>query len=364
MILFPYLIWLDLGGGTSLISFAQVVQNLRTWAWMLAALLVAHLGLDILVLLGRGAIIPSRSKPPEVMREPVDPGARVFVYFFALAPVLAMALFSFLSPRPENFMAAPLAVMSGLAVIVAAGDRIRIEHQYVIGYAWAALMILPPVLVALAIVIQPWIFAVDLRVGRPAKDIGQFFAESFQRRTGKPLGDRRRRSADRGADFARPRRRGRASIWNSAPEYLPKVTKREIEEKGAVVVWPAADTTGRPPRRNPPPVSRSGGRGAAHVLAALPGPHAADAARLGHDPAARAGCVPELPPARRWSRSPRRRPSRNGRCRSFRKRRRKARRKRSSPPRRLPLPRQPPRAREPSFRQPRTLPQLERHAPQ
>ena len=147
----------------------------------------AHLGLDILVVLGRGAIIPSRSKPPEVMREGVDPGARLFVYFFALAPALAMALFSFLSPRPENFMAAPLAVMSGLAVIVAAGDRIRIEHQYVIGYAWAALMILPPVLVALAIVIQPWIFAVDLRVGRPAKEIGQFFAESFQRRTGKPL---------------------------------------------------------------------------------------------------------------------------------------------------------------------------------
>jgi len=31
-VLFPYLIWLDLGGGTTLISLAEVVQNLRTWA--------------------------------------------------------------------------------------------------------------------------------------------------------------------------------------------------------------------------------------------------------------------------------------------------------------------------------------------
>lgn len=245
-ILFPYLVWLDLGGGTRLIGLAQVVQNLRMWGWMLAALLVGHLGLAILVVLGRGYIFPSRSKPPEVMREGVDPGARVFVYFFALAPVLAMGLFSLLSPRPENFMAAPLAAMSGLAVIVAAGDRIRIEHQYVIGYAWAALMILPPVLVALAVTVQPWIFAVDLRVGRPAKDIGQFFAESFQRRTGKPL------EIVGGAlpiaaliSLTAPTR---PSLYlEAAAEYLPRVTRREIEEKGAVVVWAATDTTGRPP---------------------------------------------------------------------------------------------------------------------
>src|ERR1044071_9160295 len=117
VILFPYLIWLDLGGGTSLIGLSQVVQNLKMWGWMLAALLVGHLGLGILVVLGRGYLFPSRSKPPEVLREGVDPGARVFVYFFALVPVVAMGLFSFLTPRPENFMAAPLAAMSGLAVV-------------------------------------------------------------------------------------------------------------------------------------------------------------------------------------------------------------------------------------------------------
>jgi hypothetical protein len=181
-----------------------------------------------------------------VQREPVEPGARVFVYFFALAPVVAMGLFSLISHRPENFMAAPLAAMSGLAVIVAAGDRIRIEHQYVIGYAWAALVILPPLLVALAVVVQPWTFAIDLRVGRPAQEIGQFFAESFQRRTGKPLeivaGDLPTAGLISLTAPSRP-----SLYLESAPEYLPKVTRREIEEKGAVVVWPTNDATGRPP---------------------------------------------------------------------------------------------------------------------
>ena len=358
-ILFPYLVWLDLGGGTRLIGLAQVVQNLRMWGWMLAALLVGHLGLAILVVLGRGYIFPSRSKPPEVMREGVDPGARVFVYFFALAPVLAMGLFSLLSPRPENFMAAPLAAMSGLAVIVAAGDRIRIEHQYVIGYAWAALMILPPVLVALAVTVQPWIFAVDLRVGRPAKDIGQFFAESFQRRTGKPL------EIVGGAlpiaaliSLTAPTR---PSLYlEAAAEYLPRVTRREIEEKGAVVVWAATDTTGRPPaeilRQFPDlvaevpraftrrfqgrmPLHRLGwGMIRPHTPGVTPEPQPEPPPRVDPGAAARAAmadaAIPANPPQAQQPAAP------------------------------APAPAPAPTTREQPQRQPRTVPQLERHAPQ
>ena len=98
-----------------------------------------------------------------------------------------MGLFALFTRRPENFLAAPLVVLSGLAVIVAAGERIKIEHQYVIGYAWMALIVLPPVLVGIAIVVQPWLFAADLKVGRPAAAMGQFFGDSFARRTGQPL---------------------------------------------------------------------------------------------------------------------------------------------------------------------------------
>jgi hypothetical protein len=358
-ILFPYLVWLDLGGGTRLIGLAQVVQNLRMWGWMLAALLVGHLGLAILVVLGRGYIFPSRSKPPEVMREGVDPGARVFVYFFALAPVLAMGLFSLLSPRPENFMAAPLAAMSGLAVIVAAGDRIRIEHQYVIGYAWAALMILPPVLVALAVTVQPWIFAVDLRVGRPAKDIGQFFAESFQRRTGKPL------EIVGGAlpiaaliSLTAPTR---PSLYlEAAAEYLPRVTRREIEEKGAVVVWAATDTTGRPPaeilRQFPDLVAevpraftrRFQGRMPLHRLGwGMIRPHTPGVTPE-PQPEPPPVSIPAPPPEPQWQmpQFPQTPPQAQ------------------QPAAPAPAPAPAPTTREQPQRQPRTVPQLERHAPQ
>jgi hypothetical protein len=180
------------------------------------------------------------------VRPPLDPAARVFVYVFALMPIVAMGLFALFSHRPENFVAVPLVVMSGLAAIVVAGDRIRIGYQYVIGYVWAALLTLPPLLVALAIVIQAWTLAVDLQVDRPAKELGEFFGDSFARRTGRPLavvaGDRSLAALVALAAPSRP-----SLYMETTPEYLPHVTPPDIMEKGAVIVWPATDTTGRPP---------------------------------------------------------------------------------------------------------------------
>jgi hypothetical protein len=157
-----------------------------------------------------------------------------------------MGLFALFSRRPENFMAGPLVVMSGLAVIVAAGDRITIGHQYLIGYAWIALLLLPPLLVALALMTQGWTVALDLRVGRPAAEMAQFFGDSFARRTGRPLavvaGDQPL------AALVALEAPSRPSLYRgSAPEYLPPVTQPDIDDKGAVVVWPATDSAGRPP---------------------------------------------------------------------------------------------------------------------
>ena len=240
-VLFPYLIWLDLSAGISLLDLATIAGNLRTWGWLVVALLLSHAGMVVLIVLGRGP----RDDAPEIIRAPIDPAARGFVYFFALAPILAMGLFALLTRRPENFLAAPLVVMSGLAVVIAAGDRIRIAHQYLIGYAWIALIVLPPLLVALAIVIQPWTFAEDLRVGRPAADMGQFFGDSFVRRTGHPLavvaGDQALASLVALGAPSRP------SLFLKVSDGHWQVTAQDIADKGAVVVWPATDTAGRPP---------------------------------------------------------------------------------------------------------------------
>ncbi len=188
-VLFPYLIWLDLGTGISFIDLATIAGNLRAWGWLVAGAAVEprrHGDPDP----ARARRVRRRraSPPPEVEPRAGRIRRRAALSISSRSPrSLAMGLFALFTRRPENFLAAPLVVLSGLAVVVAAGDRIKIEHQYVIGYAWAALIVLPPILVAFAIVFQPWTFAADLRIGRPAAEMGQFFGDSFARRTGRPL---------------------------------------------------------------------------------------------------------------------------------------------------------------------------------
>ena len=246
-VLFPYLIWLDLSAGIRFLDLSAIEGNLRTWGWLVVALLLSHAGMVILIALARGLVVASRDTPPVIERLPAHPAARGFVYFFALTPIVAMGLFALFSHRPENFMAAPLVVLSGLAVVVAAGERIKIEYHYLIGYAWIALLVLPPVLMALVIVIQPWILAADLRIGRPAEEMGQFFGDSFARRTGQPLavvaGDQALALLVALAAPSRP-----SLYLESVVDNRSHVTRQDIAEKGAVVVWPTTDPQGRPPR--------------------------------------------------------------------------------------------------------------------
>ena len=78
-------------------------------------------------------------------------------------------------------------MLSGLAVIVFAGDQVLLYRERLVSSAWAGLLIVPPALVVLSLSILPWTFAVDLRIAQPANAEGRFFADNFQRRTGKPL---------------------------------------------------------------------------------------------------------------------------------------------------------------------------------
>jgi hypothetical protein len=245
-LLFPYLIWIDLSGGPVWPSLGTVAGNLRAWGHLLLLLLLAHVGFVVLIVLGKGYFFKGGGRSPEVMREPVDSGARAFVYFFALAPVAAMGLFAFIAHRPGGFVLTPLVVLSGLAAIIAAGDRIRIEHQYLIGFLWTAMMLLPPLMMVSAILVLPWMFATELKVARPAAAMGQFFGDSFYRRTGKPLaivtGDRSTAALIAIAAPSRP------SLYIAEkPSHVPHITRADLEEKGAIVVWPIADASGRPP---------------------------------------------------------------------------------------------------------------------
>src|SRR6185369_2281595 len=75
----------------------------------------------------------------------------------------------------------------GLAVIVAAGDVIRLYRQRIGALVWLGLLTVPPAVIIAATVTLPWTAAVDLEVSKPANAMGQFFTDTFRRRTGKPL---------------------------------------------------------------------------------------------------------------------------------------------------------------------------------
>jgi 4-amino-4-deoxy-L-arabinose transferase-like glycosyltransferase len=249
LVMFRHLIWIEQSSALSAVSFAgftEIADNAMAWLRTLGFLAAAHAGLAILVLLGRGFSLSPRGPAAEIVRAPVDPDARTFVYFFALVPAVAIGLAALVTGRAENFVAPALVVLTALAVIVEAPDHIRFAHQRLTQFAWAMLLVLPPLIVALAVTVLPWTLAVDLRVAQPAAEMGRFFAESFERRTGRPLavvtGDTHLAALVALTAPSRPK------VYRFAtPGLSPWVTRQDIDSKGAVVVWPSTSTRVLPP---------------------------------------------------------------------------------------------------------------------
>ena len=250
IVVFPHVIWFR--SGRSLIlegideSFAAT-GRLSPALWLIFALLLTHLGLALLVALASGWPRHPRERAPEIDRNPVDPFARTFVFIFALAPALMAVIVAFASGRlgPLGSLA-PLVVLSGLAVIVAAGDKILLYRERLVSSAWLGLLVAPPVLVALSIAIFPWALGSDLKIAQPANAEGRFYADIFQRRTGKPLaylsGDPRVAPL---VALAAPSRPHLYFAW--APERSPWVSSTDMRTQGGILVWPAADNSGTAP---------------------------------------------------------------------------------------------------------------------
>ena len=246
LVFYRHLVWIEQTGMLGTVSFAGFVENAQTWLWLLGVLAIGHIALVVLALLGRGFALSPRGTAAEVERAPVDPDARTFVNCLAVLPAVTIGLAALFTGRPENFLAPALVVLTALAVVVLAPDRIRIVHQRLTQYTWAMLLLLPPLIVVIAVLLLPWLFAVDLRVAQPAAEMGRFFAESFERRTGRPLaivtGDTHTAALVALNAPSRP-----SLEFFAVPALSPWVTPQDIEAKGAVVVWPATNTRGLPP---------------------------------------------------------------------------------------------------------------------
>jgi len=249
--LFLHLLWLELGSLAPSLERLRDVQaaggNTSLWLRLLAALVLAHVGLAILIVLAAGWPRVTAMPALPIARAPVDPFAATFITVFALVPGLLATIVAVVAgQRLPIGGAAPLVVLSGLAVVIAAGDSIALSHQRVLGFAWAGLLAVPGVFVPMLIVLLPWTMGTDLQIAQPATAMGRFFADSFERRTGQPLavvtGDAPTAALVALAAPSRP-----SVFFDADPARSPWVTADDIRKKGAVVVWLTADTTPTPP---------------------------------------------------------------------------------------------------------------------
>ena len=251
--LFVHLLWLE-GSADSLTPTVERLRevgaagkNTLAWLRLLILLVGAHAGLAILAVLANGWPSTRSGPTPALTRGPLDPCANRFVKVFALVPALLTTIFAVVLARPLPIGgAAPSIVLSGLAVVVAAGESIELYHQRILGFAWAGLLLLPALLVPAVLVLLPWTLGAELRVAEPAAAMGRFFAENFQNRTGHPLkvitGEVNTAAIIALGSPSRP-----SVYFADDPTRSPSVTPGDIRKNGAVVVWLTPDTTPTPP---------------------------------------------------------------------------------------------------------------------
>jgi hypothetical protein len=247
--LFAYSLWLERADINLMPALAGLrdaqmsVANTSKWLWLLAGLILAHAGLVVLLVLAQFWPVIGGSRAPVISREPVTRAAAIYVKIFALVPALLFTIAAvILDLGVPTGAAAPLLILTGLACIVVAGEQIELRHQHILGYAWIGLLLVPAFLVLAAILVLPWTSGIE----QPARAMGRFFAESFERRTGRPLavvgGD-----TDTAAlvALAAPSRPG--VYFGDDLAGSRSITAEDIRKKGAIVVWPASETTPEPP---------------------------------------------------------------------------------------------------------------------
>jgi hypothetical protein len=249
VLILPYLIWViraDALGMPSFPGIADVSARALQWTELFGGLLLAMAGVWILIVLNSGWFSRAREDAPIIFRPSVEPLARDFVYFFAIAPALAGSLVSGLFGLDRVVGGGAIALlMSGLAAVVVSGDLIHLRRQRVLRAVWLAVIAAPALAVIATTLFTPWTGGGEVTTSLPARSIAQFFVESFERRTNQPL---RAVTGDAQVASLVSLGAGRPHLLSdTAPEHTPWLSVAKFNETGGVVVWRASDTVGTPP---------------------------------------------------------------------------------------------------------------------
>lgn len=245
----PYLIWLIRADALvipHLPHLADLGARTRAWGGLLVGLLVAISALVVLVVLNSSWSNRTREDAPIIYRPPVEPLARTFVYYFAIAPAAAGSLIAGVFDLGSVVGGAGIALMlSGLAAVVATGDLIPLRRQRLLRTIWAIAIVLPAVGVIAMTLFLPWTGGGEVATSPPARDIARFFGDSYERRTKQPL---RAVAGDPQIASLVALDRGRPHLLlDATPQRTPWLTLARFNEIGGIVVWRASDTVSTPP---------------------------------------------------------------------------------------------------------------------
>jgi hypothetical protein len=246
----PYLVWLiraDTIGLPHVPALLQVIgARLVHGAAVFGRLLLAMSAVALLAAVNFGWFSRNKEDAPVIFRPPAGPLASRFVCFFAVAPAIGGSLISGLFDLDQVAGGSGIALlMSGLAVIVLSGDLIELRRQHILRTVWSAAVIAPMIAVPAGTVLLPWTIGSEVATSLPARPIGQFFGDNFQRRANQRLqavtGDEQLASLI-ALDSSRPH-----AFFDATPKRTPWLTREKFNQTGGVVVWRASDTAGTPP---------------------------------------------------------------------------------------------------------------------
>jgi hypothetical protein len=245
----PYLVWLLRADAPALPHWppiADLGSRALHGAELLAGLLLASLGIAIVSVFNSGWLDRAQEESPVIFRPPVDPQARDFVYYFAFAPALAGCLLSgFYDLDRVVGGAGVVLLMSGLAAIIATGDLIYLRRQRILRSIWAAVILAPALAIIATALFVPWTTSGEVTTSLPAVAIGNFFDDSFERRTNQRLSAV---SGDAQLATLISLSSTRPHLFLAAtPERTPWLNPAKFNQTGGVVVWRASDTDGTPP---------------------------------------------------------------------------------------------------------------------
>jgi len=126
IVIFPHLAWLRQERELAISGLRDsglATGEFSAGVWLCVTLVLIHLGLGLLVALSTGWPRRRKERAPLIDRNPIERLGRWFVFFFALLPAAAAVAIAHASGRLGPFAAMPpLVVLSGLAVVVAAGN--------------------------------------------------------------------------------------------------------------------------------------------------------------------------------------------------------------------------------------------------